>query len=154
VNRFRKIGVVGASSLALLAGGGYALAADSGNSSSDQSASSAGSAQRPKFDPQRASKDRDQFYTDLGKKLGKSQDEVKAAFRALLSDKLDEQVKAGQLTDAQKDAILQGFDAGLPGGPFGGPGGPGGPGHGPGGPAPGGPGGGMGVVVPAPEAGQ
>jgi hypothetical protein len=149
MSRFTKIGAACAACAALLAGGSYALGAD--NTSSGQGSGDQGSsvnwaqvrrAQMPRFDPQDAEKRRDEFYKALGDKLGKSQDEVKAAFRSLLEDRLDQEVKDKRLTEEQEDAILKGFDAGLPGGPMIGHG------HGPGGhgdaefaPGPGGPGG-------------
>jgi hypothetical protein len=160
MRNYGKIGVVAAATAALLAGGGYAVAADTNTTTSDQPAQGQDQVQQApgppapggnaavrvkKFDPKQAAEDRDQFYSDLGEKLGKTGDEVKAAFRSLLSDKLDQEVKDGSLTEEQKDAILGDFDAGLMPGP--GPIAMGAPGHhGPG--SPGGPGGPPGMGAP------
>jgi hypothetical protein len=134
MSRFRKLGVSTAASVVLLAGGGYAIAA-SGDGAGDAASSAAAGAPAPlvdrvkpmsspgvrraplpaPFDPKQAAQERDKFYAALGDKLGKSGDEVKAAFRSLLEDHLSADVKAGRLTEQQKEAILKGFDAGLPG---------------------------------------
>ncbi|CCI53667.1 hypothetical protein [Nostocoides jenkinsii] len=68
------------------------------------------------------------FAAALAKVLGIDQAKVTAAFDALraereaarkaeLSSRLDAAVKAGKLTDADKQSILKGFDAGVLGGP-------------------------------------
>ena len=68
------------------------------------------------------------FAAALAKELGIDQAKVTAAFDALraereaarkaeLSSRLDAAVKAGKLTDADKQSILKGFDAGVLGGP-------------------------------------
>lgn len=68
------------------------------------------------------------FAAALAKELGIDQTKVTAAFDALraereaarkaeLSTRLDAAVKSGKLTDADKQSILKGFDAGVLGGP-------------------------------------
>jgi hypothetical protein len=84
---------------------------------------------------------RKEFESELGKELGKSQEEVHAAFRNVMKNHLDEAVKDGDLTRKQADNILACFDGKECDPPFRhGPGGP--PGGGPpmGGPPMGGPG--------------
>jgi hypothetical protein len=123
--------VGGAAGLALLAGGGgaYAITKKSGDS------------------------ERQAFLNDVAKRLNVSPQDLESAFKGALSDKLDADVKAGRLTQAQADAIKRRLaqHGGLPflGGPgrFGGPPPPAGlpplggppPPFGPGGPPPRGP---------------
>jgi hypothetical protein len=111
----------GAAGLALLAGAGGAYAVAQGGSNGRQA-----------------------FLNDVAKRLNVTPDQLTAAFKGALADKLDADVKAGRLTQAQADAIKKESEehGGLP---FGGPGrgGPG-PGFGPGRPGPGGPLGGPG----------
>jgi hypothetical protein len=79
----------------------------------------------------------DQRCTDLtdalGKELGKSGDEVRAAIKQVAKDRLAADVKAGRLTSAEADRIRQDIDSHscmpILGGPLG-PGGHGGPGCG------------------------
>jgi hypothetical protein len=162
MSKHSKISVVAAATAALPAGGGYAVAADTSTTTSDQATQGQDQVQHApqpapggsagvrvkRFDPKQAAEDRDQFYADLGEKLDKSGDEVKAAFRSLLEDQLSKEVRDGNLTEEQKDAILGDFDASLMPGP--------GPiamgiagGHGPG--APNGPPGPIGMGVPGPH---
>jgi hypothetical protein len=97
--------VGGAVGVALLAGGGgaYAVAKKSGDS------------------------ERQAFLNDVAKRLNVSPQDLESAFRGALSDKLDADVKAGRLTQAQADAIKRRLQqrGGVPffGGPgrFGGP---------------------------------
>jgi hypothetical protein len=69
----------------------------------------------------------------LGKELGKSGDDVRAAIKQVAKDRLAAEVKAGRLTSAQADRIRQDIDSHscmpIAGGPIG-PGGHGGPGCG------------------------
>jgi hypothetical protein len=87
-------------------------------------------------------KQRDDHLARIAKRLDISADKLKNAMQKVDQDKLDAAVKAGRLTDAQRDAILACQDkpltcdrSDLPalGGPGGfhrhGPGGPGGPGE-------------------------
>jgi AraC-like DNA-binding protein len=96
---------------------------------------------------QRGQPPRDDFAATLAKDLGKSESDVRKAFRAVQQDRLnarlDQLVKDGRLSQSQADQIKKRLKNGPPG--FGvrrGPHGPGGPGHGgfigPG-PGPGGP---------------
>ena len=98
--------------LALLAGAGGAYAITSGG----------------------AGNGRDAFLNDVAKRLNVSPQELKAAFRGALADKLDADVKAGRLTQAEADRIKKEAQehGGLPVLPPPGPPGalgPGGPGH-------------------------
>jgi AraC-like DNA-binding protein len=104
----------GAAGLALLAGAGGAYAVSRGGSG-----------------------DRQAFLNDVAKRLNVSPQQLTAAFKGALSDKLDADVAAGRITRAQADAIKQEAQehGGVPFPP------PGRPGFGPppGGPPPGGP---------------
>jgi hypothetical protein len=73
---------------------------------------------------------RSQFAAALAEELGLTEEEVTAALddlreereadaRGALSDRLDEAVEAGDLTAADKESVLQAFDAGVLGGPIG-----------------------------------
>ena len=98
--------------LALLAGAGGAYAITSGG----------------------AGNGRDAFLNDVAKRLNVSPQELKAAFRGALADKLDADVKAGRITQAEADRIKKEAQehGGLPFLPPPGPPGalgPGGPGH-------------------------
>jgi hypothetical protein len=53
---------------------------------------------------------RKQFEEELGRELGKSQEEVHEAFRNVMKKRLDEAVKDGNLTRKQADNILACFD--------------------------------------------
>src|SRR5512134_2724868 len=53
---------------------------------------------------------RKEFESELGKELGKSQEEVHQAFRNVMKKRLDEAVKDGNLTRKQADNILACFD--------------------------------------------
>jgi hypothetical protein len=86
------------------------------------------------------SNDRQTFLNDVAKRLKVTPDELTAALKGALSDRLAADVAAGRLTQAEADRIKKETEqhGGVPfgGGRFGGgPGGPGGPGR-PGGPPP------------------
>jgi hypothetical protein len=100
-----------AAAVALLAGAGGAYAVNSGSSRDSG---------------------RDAFLGDVAKRLNVSTDQLEAAFKGALSDKLDRDVAAGRLTRQQADEIKKRVDehGGVPffgGGPPPPPGGPGRP---------------------------
>lgn len=78
---------------------------------------------------------RRELAEDLAAELGVAADEVEAAFRAVLEDRLAERVAEGDLTQEQADEILEAHDEGFAGGLAGlGVGDLAFPGHGPRGP--------------------
>lgn len=83
------------------------------------------------------SNDRQAFLNDVAKRLKVSPEQLKSAFSGALADKLDADVKAGRITQAQADRIKKEAQehGGMPFLPPPGPGRPGGPGA-PGGPPP------------------
>jgi hypothetical protein len=112
--RVKRSAIIGLAGVTLAAGGGIAVATTSGSSPEQE---------------------RQALLDDAAKKLGKTPDEVTQAFRSALKDRLDAQVKAGTITQAQADEILKRAQNGVPGFGPGGPGGfgrHGGPGFGPG----------------------
>ena len=78
----------GAAGLVLVAGAGGAIAAANSGSGSRTA-------------------DRDAFLNDVAGRLHVTPEELKSAFLGALSDRLDADVKAGRLTRARADAILE-----------------------------------------------
>ncbi|MEA2409959.1 MAG: hypothetical protein QOC77_520, partial [Thermoleophilaceae bacterium] len=79
----------GAAGLALLAGAGGAAFAASGSGGAGDAAG--------------AGNDRQAFLNDVAKRLKVTPDQLQAAIKGALSDKLDADVAAGRITRAQAD---------------------------------------------------
>jgi hypothetical protein len=63
-------------------------------------------------DPAEVLEFRADLAADLGEELGAPAAEVEAAFRGLMSEKLDEAVAAGRIDRAEADEALTAYDAG------------------------------------------
>jgi len=110
-----KRGLAAVAAAGLLVGGALVTGvADGGRAEPAQAQAGGAQGKDRKPNPRRAEQRRTKLYAGLAEKLGKSEQEVAAAARAVMIDRLDAAVKAGRLTSAQRDAIVKAYDAGLP----------------------------------------
>lgn len=62
--------------------------------------------------PERVREERSELAQDLGAELDQSPEQVEAAFRAVVVQRLDESVAAGSIDRGQADAALAAYDEG------------------------------------------